>query len=211
MPLSVPCLLAITDRRSLPGGDLMGWLDALALAGFPAVQLREKDLDDRALYDLATQARAAFPPPGQLLINARADVARAVGADGVHLPAAGLPIAALREWLGPELLVGRSTHSPEEAREAAAQGADYVTFGPVYPTPSKAAYGPPPGLPALSQAAGCGIPVLALGGVTLPRLGEVAASGASGAAGIRVFQRTEDLPKILARGRESFTQPQEDG
>lgn len=207
----VPCLLAITDRRSLPGGDLLGWLSALARAGFPAVQLREKDLDDRALHDLAAGARAAFPPPGKLLINARADVALAVGADGVHLPASGLPTAALRERLGPDLLLGRSTHSPEEVREAAAQGADYVTFGPVYPTPSKATYGPPPGLAGLARAAGSGVPVLALGGVTLDRLGEVAAAGASGAAGIRIFQTPAALPEILARARESFKQPQEDG
>ena len=191
---ALPPLLAISDRRALPAGvDLAGWLRSLAAVVPPelvAVQLREKDLDDRDLLALARTAREMWQPPRLLLINGRIDVAVAAGADGVHLPAAGLPLAPLRRLAarhGRPLLLGRSTHSPAEVEAARRDGADYVTFGPVYPTPSKAIYGPPPGLDGLRRAAAAGLPVLALGGVTAARLAEVADAGAHGAAAIRAF------------------------
>jgi thiamine-phosphate pyrophosphorylase len=87
------------------------------------------------------------------------------------------------------------------AREA---GADYVTFGPVYPTPGKERYGAPPGLAGLERAATRGIPVYALGGVTLERLGEDAAAGAAGAAGIRLFQEVGRLPDLVAAAARAF-------
>lgn len=200
-----PRLLAISDRRSLPPGtSLAGWLRSLAAVvpgGAVAVQLREKDLDDRALLALARTARTLLPPPHLLLVNGRVDVALAAGADGVHLPAAGLPLAPLRRLAaahGRNLLLGRSTHRLEEVEAAREEGADYVTFGPVYPTPSKAAYGAPPGLGGLRRAAAVGVPVLALGGVTAERLAEVAAAGAHGAAAIRAFHTADGARRILA-------------
>jgi thiamine-phosphate pyrophosphorylase len=185
-------LLAISDRHSLDE-SLESWLRRLADAGVGAVQLREKDLDDRELYDLACRARRALPATVTLLLNGRPDVALASGADGVHLPSAGLPLAPLRRHFGRRLILGRSTHHPDEVAEAQRQGADYVTFGPVYPTPSKAAYGPPPGLAGLRRAIAGAPPVYALGGITPERLAEVAAAGAAGAAGIRIFQQPETL------------------
>ena len=98
------------------------------------------------------------------LINGRVDLALASGADGVHLPAQGLPAAPLRQRFGARVLLGRSTHRIAEVEAAAADGLDYVTFGPVFPTPSKARYGPPVGLERLERACGVGIPVYALGG-----------------------------------------------
>lgn len=203
----VPRLLAISDGTVSTGGDdprFTRWLEAVAAAGVDGVQLREKHLDDRSLYEIAGFARRRLPSQVRLLINGRADVALAAGADGVHLPAAGLPVAALRERFGPELVIGRSTHAPEEVASARDAGADYVTFGPVYPTPSKAAYGPPPGLEGLRQAVATGLPVLALGGVDAGRLEEVAAAGAAGAAGIRVFQDASGLPELVRRAEELF-------
>ena len=197
-------LLAISDRRRLPGEDLGPWLDALAEAGVDAVQLREKDLGGRRLLELARLARRRLGPDRLLLVNGRADVALAAGADGVHLPAAGLPIAALRRRFGDRLLIGRSTHHPAEVREAAAAGADYVTFGPVWATPGKERYGPPPGLSGLRRAAAVGLPVFALGGVTIERLPEAAAAGARGAAGIRVFLRPGRLAALVAAADRSF-------
>src|SRR3990167_6607567 len=91
-----PKLLAISDRRALPDQQLYPWLAHLAAAGVPAVQLREKDLDDRALLELALEARALLPPPALLLVNGRAGVALAAGAGGVHLPADGVPTRPLR-------------------------------------------------------------------------------------------------------------------
>ncbi len=183
-------LLAISDRRSLPGGDLDGWLARVAAAGIDAVQVREKDLDDRSLWNLVRSARAVLPATTRLLVNGRADVALAAGADGAHLPADGVPPAALRRRFGPEFLIGVSTHTVEEVERARDAGADYATFGPVWETPGK---GQPTGLEALVRAAATGLPVLALGGVTMARFGEVAAAGAAGVAAIRLFQSPFEL------------------
>lgn len=195
----LPSLLAISDRASLPL-PLADWLRGLGAAGIGAVQIREKDLDDRALFGLARLARAALPPRTRLLVNGRIDVALAAGADGVHLPADGVPTAALRARFGPGVLIGRSTHRVEEVERARDEGADYVTFGPVYATPGK---GAPAGLGELARAAAAGLPVYALGGVTLERLGELAAAGASGVAAIRMFQGT-DLNQVARAARELF-------
>ena len=199
MPLT-SSLLAISDRASLaiPMAD---WLRALGAAGIGGVQLREKDLDDRGLYDLARLARPVLPPPTRLLVNGRLDVALAAGADGVHLPADGVPVKALRARFGREVLIGRSTHTCEEVERARDEGADYVTFGPVFATPGK---GPPVGLEALARAATAGVPVLALGGVTLERLEEVAKAGAAGVAAIRLFQSPANLTEVARTAREVF-------
>jgi thiamine-phosphate pyrophosphorylase len=177
------------------------------MAGIGAVQLREKDLDDRDLYGLTRLARTILPPPVRLLVNGRLDVALAAGADGVHLPADGVPAAALRARFGPgperKILIGRSTHAVEEVERARDDGVDYVTFGPVFATPGK---GAPVGLGELARAAAAGLPVYALGGVTLERFGELAAAGAAGIAAIRLFQSTSDadLAEIARAGREYF-------
>lgn len=199
-------LLAISDRATLATG-LAEWFAALAHAGIGAVQIREKDLDDRALYGLARLACSVFPPhspPTAVLVNGRLDVALAAGADGAHLPADGVPLPSLRRRFGPGVLLGRSTHTAEEVERARDEGADYVTFGPVYPVPGKERYGPPPGLEGLRRAAACGIPVYALGGVTLERFREVAAAGAAGVAGIRMFQRACELPALASAAREEL-------
>jgi thiamine-phosphate pyrophosphorylase len=197
-------LLAVSDGASLGRGRLPEWVRRLGEAGVDGLQLREKDLDDRALYGLTRLARSAFPPPGRLLVNGRLDLALAAGADGAHLPADGLPVAALRRRFGSRPLLGRSTHRVEEVAEARAAGADYVVFGPVYPTPGKARYGEPPGLAGLAQAAALGLPVYALGGVTLERLGEVASAGAAGAAGIRLFEEVSRLPELVRAAALAF-------
>lgn len=193
-------LLAISDRRSLPGVSLPAWGAALARAGVSAVQLREKDLADRACYDLLRLLRRVLPK-GRLLAHGRADLALAAGADGVHLPADGVPTAALRARFGTGLIIGRSTHTVEEVAREAAHGADYVTFGPVFASPGK---GEPVGLEALAAATGQGVPVLALGGVGVDELPRVAAAGASGAAGIRLFQDLGRLPEVVAVAQRSF-------
>jgi thiamine-phosphate pyrophosphorylase len=153
-------------------------------AGLRAVQLREKDLEVRALLALAEPLREATRRHGaRLLINDRADVALAVGADGVQRTHTSLPVAALRGITPPGFLIGASAHSTPEAREAATEGADFVVFGPVYDTPSKRRYGPPQGLAALEAAAAATPrPLLAVGGITPERVREVRAAGAAGVA-----------------------------
>jgi thiamine-phosphate pyrophosphorylase len=205
-------LLAISDGRVAGGAldathALDAWLLALGRAGVDAVQIREKGLDDRDLYALVHRARALLPPAVRLVVNGRLDVALAAGADGAHLPSDGVPLAPLRRRFGPAALLGRSTHRPEEVLAARREGADYAVFGPVYPTPGKEPYGPPPGLSGLAVAAAQGIPVYALGGVTLGRLAEVAAAGAAGAAGIRLFQAPGELPELVAAAALAFRRP----
>jgi len=210
---AVPRLLAITAPGGALGPELEDWLRALAGAGVDGVQVRRKDLPDRRLLELAERARRALPPgpPGPsapaLLVNGRLDVALAAGADGVHLPSAGLPtreVRRLAEALGFDALIGRSTHHPDEVARARDEGADYVTFGPVYPTPGKAGYGAPPGLAGLERAAASGLPVLALGGVDRDRLAAIARAGASGAAGIRCFADPAGLPALVEAARRAF-------
>ncbi len=174
----------ITDRRQAPGGDILRAVEGALDGGIRAVQLREKDLPGKELYLLAGRMRELTARHGaRLFVNDRVDVALAVGADGVHLGVASMPASTSRELLGREALIGCSTHSVRELREAATQGADFATFGPVYPTPSKAAYGPPVGVTALSDACrGAAIPVFALGGVGPQNAGEVMEAGAFGIA-----------------------------
>jgi thiamine-phosphate pyrophosphorylase len=177
----------ITDRRQAPGGDILRAVEGALDGGIRAVQLREKDLPGKEMYLLAARMRELTARHGaRLLVNDRVDVALAVGADGVHLGVSSMPPSAARTLLGEEALIGCSTHGIRELREAAARGADFATFGPVYPTPSKAVYGPPVGVAALSEACrGTTIPVFALGGVGPHNAGEAMAAGAFGIALIK--------------------------
>lgn len=195
-------LYLITDRRSLPPGrDLLATVRAALSGGVRAVQLREKDLPAAELYPLARELRQLTCEFGaKLLINDRIDVALAVAADGVHLGSHSLPVAVARRLLGKKGLIGVSTHRPDEVRTAAAAGADFVTFGPVYPTPSKARYGPPVGLPSLADlCADPPVPVFALGGVTIARLSELGAAGCRRVALIGAIIGADD-PQGAARG-----------
>jgi len=198
-------LLAVSDLATLPQRlPLLDWIDALGRSRVPAVQLREKSLADRAVWSLARECRRRLPTTCVLLVNGRADLAHSAGADGVHLPAAEIAGSAVRDWLGPGFLVGRSTHGRAEVEAAASDGVDYVTFGPVFETPGKRSFGPPLGLASLGEACRVGLPVLAIGGVTIDRLSDVASRGAAGAAGIRLFQDVPALPALVAEARELF-------
>lgn len=213
----IPRLLAISDRHQLTAAarasradhgsapfpkrpEFAAWFQLLHASGIDGVQLREKDLSDLELMRLAEFAMQSLPDT-VIILNGRADLALAIGCRAVHLPADGVPVAALRQRFGGELLIGCSCHHPDEVHAASEAGADYVTFSPIYPTPSKAQYGPPSGLPGLRQAAAVGLPVLALGGVGGGQIDEVAAAGAAGVAGIRAFQAPLELSQLVAARR----------
>ena len=176
-------LYLVTDRAILRR-PLTEVVEECLVAGLRAVQLREKDLAVRPLLDLASSLwEATRRHAARLLINDRADVALAVGADGVQRTNASLPVGTLRRLAPPPFLVGASVHSVGEARRAAAEGADFLVFGPIYDTPCKRAYGAPQGLAALADVTeATSRPVLAIGGITPARVREVRGAGASGVA-----------------------------
>ena len=200
MPLSShrPILYAITSgatkSETTPDDDdflrVLHLAEGAVAAQISLFQIREKNLSARVLYELA--ARATKITRGsltRLLVNDRLDVALAAGADGVHLTSASLPARVVRKICGPEFLIGTSTHSLETARDARDSGADLAVFGPVFETESKRAYGPPQGLEKLQQVASEleGFPVVAIGGISLDNAESCFAAGASGIAGIRLF------------------------
>lgn len=191
-PIDFPLYL-ITDRRQAAGRTLTSVVRAALEGGIKAVQLREKDLPGRDLFVLAKELRGITREFGaRLLINDRADIALAVDADGVHIGASSLPVREVRRLLGARL-IGYSAHGAAEALQAAADGADFVTFGPVFFTPSKAAYGTPVGLEKLAEAAGkLKIPLFALGGIKLENIPDVMAAGADGIAMISAIIAAND-------------------
>jgi thiamine-phosphate pyrophosphorylase len=191
--MTIPRVYLITDRRIAPLRDRVeAALEGLA-PGTAAVQLRERDLPARDLLSLALELKRVCAAHGQLfMVNDRIDVALASGADGVHLPSAGVPPAEARRLLGPTALVAVSCHSGEDVARALEGGANFATFGPVYETPSKRAHGRPVGLEALARAALLGLPLLGLGGVTASTAPAVWKAGAAGVAAIRGWLAAPD-------------------
>jgi len=188
-------LYLITDRKQLPPGRSLVETVAAALeGGVRAVQLREKDLSAAELYPLALDLRELTARHGaRLQLNDRLDVALAVEADGVHLGGHSLPVAVARKILGPDQLISVSTHSTEEVIAAQGAGADFVTFGPVFFTPSKAAYGEPVGLDRLRETcAASTLPVFALGGVSSDHISEIRNAGCHRAALISAILSAAD-------------------
>ncbi len=165
--------------------------------GVDFVQIREKDLPDREVFDMTRRAVVlARGTRCRVLVNGRADIALAAGAHGVHLPSTGLRISDLHPSLTRNLILGVSAHSLDEARCAAEQDAHYVLLGPVYPTESKLRYGPPLGLARFHRICrAVPIPVLALGGIQPESIVPALAAGAAGIAGISLFQGTSLMPK----------------
>jgi len=193
-------LYLITNRRQVRCGDLCAAVEGALRGGVRAVQLREKDLSARELHELASRMRDITHRHGaSLYINDRADVALAVGADGLHLGGHSMPVRVVRDLVGERLMVGVSCHGLEAALAAEEDGADFITFSPIYETPSKIAYGKPLGPELLAEAVGrLRIPVFALGGIKLDKISEVVRHGAGGIALISAILAAED-PEQAAR------------
>ncbi|HEV2521024.1 MAG TPA: thiamine phosphate synthase [Candidatus Acidoferrales bacterium] len=222
MPAARKSILCyVTDRRGLqaprassgssPGGhnsapprSLQDSIRRAAAAGINWIQIREKDLDARSLLELARFAVAeTHASVTRVLVNDRLDIALAAGAAGIHLGEESLPLEAIAEWRRSggrkDFVIGVSCHSLTSARAAERGGADYVFFGPVFATPSKAAFGDPQGIERLREVcAAVEIPVLAIGGVNLGNARACLAAGAAGVAAIRLFQDAEDVAEVVA-------------
>ena len=134
--------------------NLLDQVSAAVTSGIQLIQIREKQLTAQALFELTAGVVAiARGSSTRILINDRADIAAGAGADGVHLTTRSLTPDVIRKTFGARFLIGASTHSLAEARDAFAQGADFAVFGPIFPSPAKAKYGPPLGLGKLTEAA----------------------------------------------------------
>jgi thiamine-phosphate pyrophosphorylase len=212
-----PLLCYVTDRRSLPQGKsskaqeaLLLKIEAAAAAGVDWIQIREKDLSGRESSLLTREAlqrsaklAAKNAASTRIVVNDRVDVALSERAGGVHLGENSLPLPEARRLANSQtssldFIIGISCHSLEAARSAASGGADYLFFGPVFATPSKAAFGAPQGVDRLAEVCrAVSIPVLAIGGITLANASDCIAAGASGIAAIRLFQDTPDMSTVV--------------
>ena len=191
---------ATTTPSSKEFSHVLKLVEAAVVARINLIQIREKHLTAKVVYELALSAAAITRGSATgLLVNDRADIAAAAGADGVHLTTRSLDAAVIRQTFGADFLIGVSTHSLAEARRARAGGADFVVFGPVFETASKQNYGAPLGLDKLKEITIelRPIPVLALGGVTAENARHCIHAGAKGIAGISLFDQAGDLQSIV--------------
>ena len=205
--MRVPRLHVLTDQRS--DAALLELVDVVLAAGAPCIQLRSKDRDDASLHRLAVEVVTRCRAAGAVcIVNDRADVAVAVGADGVHVGAADLPVAAVRRVVGEELLVGATTRDAEQAARAVGDGADYLGVGPVFRSGTKRHLPDPIGPEGLAAVvAATEVPVLGIAGVTADRIDEVMATGAHGVAVTRGVTAATDpaaaVAQLLAAVRDS--------
>lgn len=213
MPLDLPkpiiyLITSGTTRNTTPDTeDFFNLVRAAVAAQIPLFQIREKNLSARLLYELTTKAASLVQGSAtRLLVNDRADIALAAGADGVHLTSRSLPVSVVRATYGSQLMVGVSTHGIVEAEAARSGGADFVVFGPVFETESKRSFGEPQGISRLAEvvAAIPELPVIAIGGISIDNFADCLQTGAAGVAAIRLLNDADSLDSIVAeiRGRD---------
>jgi thiamine-phosphate pyrophosphorylase len=202
-----PVVCYVTDRKSFGADDRainsIARIGAAIAAGADWVQIREKDLPGRELFELARAAVHKAATGGALVfVNDRLDVALAAGAAGVHLGRESLPVREVIRWChdgnAPKgFRIGVSCHSLEDVREAERVGAAYAFFGPIFDTPSKREFGAPQGIAKLAEiCSAVRIPVIAIGGVGAENGAECIRAGASGIAAIRMFQEATDAARL---------------
>jgi thiamine-phosphate pyrophosphorylase len=215
LDLSTPILYLITrgetaettTAESSAFLKILNQVSAAVAAGIDLIQIREKKLSARALFELTERAvELTAGKRTRIIVNDRADIAAGTGAAGVHLTTRSIDAATIRKTFGEDFLIGASTHSLDEARAARDGGADFAVFGPIFETTSKPEYGPPLGLEALTEAARelAPFPLLALGGISVENAHECLRAGASGIAGISLFADPVKLKSNLHSMRSGF-------
>jgi thiamine-phosphate pyrophosphorylase len=214
--LTRPVIYLITDGRATNQTWVVDCERILALirsaiaAQVTMIQIREKNLSARALFELSRRAAELIGPSStKLLVNDRADIACAAGADGVHLTSSSIEAEVVRGIFGTRLLIGVSTHRLVDARLARDHGADFAVLGPVFETPSKLEFGPPLGTGTLREVALALDPflIIALGGITRHNAASALKAGAGGIGAIRAFSDPDNLGETVQAIRsESYNQ-----
>jgi thiamine-phosphate pyrophosphorylase len=203
-----PGVCFVTGRELTGDRPLLDVVTASIAGGCDLIQVREKDMLGGPLLQLVRAIVDAAKPRGArcaVVVNDRLDVALAAKAAGVHLPADGLPIGPVRRHAGKKFLVGRSVHSLAEAKQAAKDGADYLFFGPVFATPSKAAFGPPQGPDLLRKIAeAVKVPVWAIGGINPGTAAELRGLPIAGVASISFIAAAADPAAAVRALRDSL-------
>ena len=195
----------ITDFMRVGKSRFLGALEEALQGGIRALQLREKNMSPKDQLALALEVKSMTQHyNAKLLVNDRADIAVMAEADGVHLTEASVQVSEVKKKF-PNLIVGVSTHSIEAACLADTQGADFITFSPIYETPSKSSYGAPQGLAQLRQVTqSVHLPVLALGGINLNRVPECLENGAFGVAVISDIWDSTDIKQHSSEYTHNF-------
>jgi thiamine-phosphate diphosphorylase len=188
-------LYVITDSELRPGRSHADIASAAVTGGARIVQIRDKTASDRAFYEAALEVRRITAEVKALMfVNDRVHIAAAVGADGVNVGQSDMPAYAARKVLGPKAIIGVSADSLEEALQAVEEGADYVGFGPVFPTTTKLDAGPVSGIETLRMVCErVGVPVVAIGGISASNIAQVYTAGAVCAAVVSAVVCAEDM------------------
>lgn len=206
MNIDEPIIYLITsgdltsENFSQRSSRVLQQIESAIEAGISIIQIREKNLQAKFLFDLVIRAiDLSRNSTTKILINDRADIALAANADGVHVTSTSIPTKVIRSNFPKNFIIGISTHKLEEVISAKIEGADFAVFSPIYHTPSKAEYGEPQGIEKLTEVVKTArdFPVIALGGVKLENIPEISRTGANGISAISLFENTEKLPIIV--------------
>ncbi len=197
MTSDLPNLHAITSDAILALPDFVERARTVAESGRVAIHIRSKGMEGRSIFLFAEAVKKVCRNTESVVfVNDRADVAKAVGAAGLHLPSSGLSIQQARSIVGSDMWIGRSTHSAREVERASRENADYAFLGPIWPTASHPGQ---PGIGIEMLKASHGIPLLAIGGVTVERASKCAAHKAYGVAAISAIWNVADIGSATRR------------
>ena len=210
LPDRVLCLVAGPGPRSSQAG-LVDAVDAAIMGGVNMVQLRDRVSTGRKKTDLATAIRDATRERAMFVVNGDPELAARIGADGVHLPEAAMSVTTARQIAGPGVLVGRSVHSTAAAKSAAAENADYVVAGTVYPSPTHPGGQASGTVIVRSIASAVDLPVIGIGGIDASNAAFVMAAGARGVACISAILAAEDPCVAAAQISNAINQQTPDG
>ena len=206
-PLPRLYMVSNSPGHRYPANELPGLVREVTSRIPAVIQLREKHLAAKSIYDLALAVKGSIADSRSLLIiNERFDITLSAGADGTHFPGNGCPLEKARNVTG-SLVMGKSVHSLQDALTAESEGADYLVAGPVYETPLKRQYGPPLGLELLETiCSNVSVPVYAIGGITPKNARQCLDHGAYGVAALSVFRSTDNLGGILENFNTALSQ-----